>query len=131
MNEQYKGQERRQFKRSRVNFIITYRVNRPPEVIMVVGHKEIHAIMLDLSEAGLAILTRYNLPVSAILLMKFTLINPHAFGDSRIRRMEILGEVRNNSLIQEKERRIGILFIQIDKEDKQAIANFVKFSFNR
>jgi c-di-GMP-binding flagellar brake protein YcgR len=94
---------------------------------MVVGDKSLYALMIDLSESGMAIETKYNLPVKSVLFIKFTLIN-HLIDDDdqRFRSMDMVGEVRNSVPFEEKEYRVGILFTQIAEEDKTAIKEFVK-----
>jgi len=131
MNNSYSGPERRRSPRVRVEFTLIYRVDRPMEVRMSVGNKEVNALMLDLSELGLAILTDYDLPLSTALSIKFTLMNLYAYGDEQIRVMEISGEVRNNTLTEKNEHRLGILFTQITQEEKTAIAKFVRMALNR
>jgi c-di-GMP-binding flagellar brake protein YcgR len=126
MDSVYNGSDRRRHKRVKVNFIVIYGVRKPLKIIMFVGYSEFNALMLDLSEAGMAITTNYDIPISAILLIKFTLINTYADKDNRVRSMEITGEVRNNTLLEKNEHRLGICFTQITEEDKSAITNFVK-----
>jgi c-di-GMP-binding flagellar brake protein YcgR len=120
-------QERRQHERTNVRFTVTCEVYNSPKVVMIVGGRSLYALMIDLSEGGMAIETKYNLPVKSILFMKFTLIN-HLTSDedNRFRTMEMVGEVRNNIPFEEKEYRIGIMFTQIAEEDKRAIKDFVK-----
>ena len=131
MNMQYSGPDRRKFNRLKVSFIVIYRVHKPLEVIMIVGNKEINAIMLDLSEGGMALSTNYNIPLATIILIKFTLINPYAIGDERICTLEMTGEVRNNVLAGKNDYRLGICFTDITKENRQIIAHFVKTTANR
>ena len=126
MTDKYDGPERRRSKRIRADFIVIYRVNHPIEILMWVGSKEITAKMLDLSDAGMAIATNYDIPGSAILLIKFTLINFSASVDERVRSMVIEGEVKYNTSIGKNEYRLGVSFTNIAKEDQDAIANFVK-----
>ena len=130
MPDHYDGAERRKFKRLKANFIVIYRVDKPLEVVMVVGTREITALMLDMSEGGMAILTGYNIPMQTIIYLKFTLINPYVFTDDRIRTMEITGEVRYNARLENNEYRLGIYFMRISDEDKAAIVSFVKLAFN-
>ena len=129
MAKAYKGFDRRKHRRLKVNFIIIYQVNKPVHVLMLIGGREIDALMLDLSEVGMAILTNYNIPVTTSLLIKFTFINVDTvLEDERVRSMEIIGEVRNSSPEGRDEYRLGISFIKIAEKDKVAIANFVKMS---
>ena len=122
MSNTHKDSERRKAARMGVQFIVSYKIDRPAEDHMWVGDKDIDALMLDLSESGMAILTNYDIPVSTILLIKFTLINLYANKDERAHSIEIRGKVLHNVLSEdEKEHRLGISFIQIIKEDKFAI----------
>ena len=82
--------------------------------------------MLDLSETGMAILTKFNIPVATVLLLKFTLINFSADDDNRLRTIEMSAEVRNNISQEKGEHRLGIVFTKISKKDKQAITDFVQ-----
>jgi len=128
----YEGPERRTRKRLKVNFIIIYQVNKPVHVLMLIGAREIDALMLDLSEVGMAILTNYNIPVATSLFIKFTFINVDAIlEDDRVRSMEMTGEVRNSSPEGRDEYRLGIAFTKMAAKDKAAIADFVKAGLDR
>ena len=132
MDKAHKGSERRKHRRLKVSFIIIYQINKPAHVLMLIGGREIDALMLDLSEVGMAILTNYSVPIKTSLLIKFTFINVDAvLEDERVRSMEITGEVRNSSPEGRDEYRLGISFIKIAEKDKAAIANFVKTSLER
>ncbi|MFH1678895.1 MAG: PilZ domain-containing protein [Candidatus Omnitrophota bacterium] len=130
MVNSYKGFDRRESLRVKAEFIVIYKVNSPLEIYMWIGNREVHALMLDLSENGMAILTEHSLPVSTILLSKFTLINLCAEKSERIRSMEITGQVRNSVLSKGNEYRLGIFFTKITTENKCAIASFVKMAAN-
>lgn len=131
MDTVYEGPDRRRSPRVSAEFIVIYKVNSPIEVYMWIGKKEINAKMLDLSQKGMAILTEYDLPVSAVLFAKFTLIDLYADKDQRVKTMEITGEVRYNSLSEKNEHRLGIVFTKIAEEDQDAIDNFVKTATNQ
>ena len=126
--------ERRKSKRVNVEFIITYEVekfahsDKPIQVQMKVSSEEINAVMLDLSESGMAILSSYDISISTTLLIKFTLINLLATDEERISSIEVLGKVCSNVILKEQEHRLGISFTQISEESKAAIINFIKIS---
>ncbi len=122
--------ERRAFKRLNVNFIVTFQVNQPPEVRMTIGELDVDALMMDLSEGGMAITTDYELPNLSLLYIYFTLINPFKGEEGRVTKMELLGEVRSCVAMPQnnKQHRIGICFTQIKEYDKRAIADFVKLN---
>ena len=127
MISRYLGPERRRAKRIRATFIVIYRVGSPLQVRLVVGNIDINAIMLNLSEGGMAILTNYDIPVSTALSMKFILINENAVLDKeRVRPMQINAEVRYNIAGERDERRLGVCFTKISETDRHAIVNFMR-----
>lgn len=125
------GKERRKSKRLKVDFTVTYQVDRPLVVRMSVGwHHNIYALMLDLSEDGMAISTDFNIPASTILSINFTLINLTAdTEEERMKSMEVTGEVKYNLPTAKGEHRLGIRFSNIAPIDKDTIANFIKAAF--
>jgi len=127
MEKSYSGRERRRHKRVKVSFIVVYRGRKPLDLFMIVGNQEMGAIMLDLSEGGMAIITEYDVPVSTVLSIKFTLINHEAADEDKIRAMSMTGEVRHNIPVK-REHRLGISFTDISEEDRRAIASFVAIS---
>jgi len=131
-NEGYEAsRERRRHKRIRARFIVTYKVNEPLEVVLVINKREISALMLDLSESGMALVSGVDIPAQTIMLMNFTLINTAAFQESqKVRIMDIKGEVRYNLMISNKEHRLGIRFTRISDDDREAIASFVRLSLD-
>ena len=129
MNEQPKHDERRKFRRIRARFLVVYKIKEPLEVTITINKREISALMLDLSEGGMALVTECDIPSASILLMNFTLINTALSDDKkRIRTMDIYGEVRYNLPIERKEHRLGVYFTRISEEDKAAIKDFVLMS---
>ena len=129
MDPAYSGIDRRRHKRLRVNFVVTYRVHRPLEVLIMFGNKEYNAFMLDLSEAGMSLLTECDIPSSTILSIQFTLINFNAAREKRAMTMRIAGEVCYNKRAYKKEHRLGISFTEIEEDERQAIASFVTTAF--
>ena len=131
MDNAYQGPERRQFLRVEVEFFVTYKVDRPVEVHAWISNKEINALMLDLSEAGMAIVTNFDIPMTTVLSLKFTLIDLHADQEKQVKLINMTGEVCNSTLVENDEHRLGISFTEISEEDKSAIADFVKMAMKR
>lgn len=130
MNKRPLDSERRKFRRLNAAFTLTYKINHPLSLRMTVGwDSQVPAVMLDLSEEGMAISTDYDIPVATIISMKFTLINLDALGDERVESMRIIGEVKSNVFLGIREHRLGIKFIKIEEKDKLAILNFLKGAF--
>jgi c-di-GMP-binding flagellar brake protein YcgR len=120
------GIDKRKFKRVQARFTIIYDIHKPLSASFRIGGKEVDALMLDLSNSGMAICTNYDIPVATVLRMKFTLINRKAELESRVKTIELMGEVRYNILLENSERRLGIMFTQIKEEDQKAIEDFVE-----
>jgi len=120
------SREQRKFKRVRVNLSVIYRLARPAAMRLLIGNKEVKATMLDLSEGGISVLTNYDIPKVAALLIKFTLFKIENSDVCFYGPMKIGGEVRYNLPLGGNEYRLGICFKKINKQDKSEIANFVK-----
>lgn len=133
MTEPFSDRDRRRHERLKVEFTLNYRVDTPLEVRMSIGwDSEVDALMVDLSEGGMAILTSCDIPVGSVLSINFTLINLTAIEDEeRIKTLSIAGEVRSNFRVDQADRRLGIKFVQINQKDKAAIAEFVSMTIKR
>lgn len=108
---------------------MTYQVNQPLSLRATIGwDDEVVAVMLNLSQEGMAISTNYDIPAGTIILIKFTLINLAATDEERIESMRMTGLVKSNVLLGKDEHRLGIEFTNINEKDKIAIANFVKMA---
>ena len=93
---------------------------------MMVGKREVYAVMLDLSREGMAIVTEFEIPAKTILYISFTLINLNADADKRIRNMEAMGLVKHIRPYEKKDYRIGISFTDIKQKDKEFLDEFAK-----
>ncbi|MEI6631380.1 MAG: PilZ domain-containing protein [bacterium] len=129
MENKYSGQERRRFQRANVSFIVVYKVNEPVQVSMMLGNKEVHAVMSNLCEDGMSILTNYNIPASAVVSSKFILINDKALReDQRVRSIEVSGEVRYNRFVKERSYKLGIHFTNTSYSDRGFIAELIRWA---
>lgn len=127
METRFDGKEKRQSKRIRVRFIAEYQVDRPIEVRMRIGMgKEVTALMLDMSEGGMALLTEYDLPTGSILALNFTIINQVIEDQDRVIKITAKGEVRYNMAAGKNEHRLGICFTSISEKDKATVSNFIR-----
>jgi len=125
-NNGYNGVERRKARRIRVSLQAIYRIDKPISLRMVTADKEVEAVMLDLSEMGMAVVTKYDIPVSTILLLRFTLFNYGKYGGGFYGPMSITAEVRSRLKVENDLYRIGVYFTQVSEKDRQAISDFVK-----
>jgi c-di-GMP-binding flagellar brake protein YcgR len=120
------GSDRRRFQRLKVNLSVWYRVDNPLFVRNAVGDREIEAVTLDLSEKGMAISTKYNIPAWATLIIKLILFKTDRNGLVSFKDpVEILGEVCSNNLLENNEYRLGIRFKEINVSGESGISHFV------
>ncbi len=127
MNKDYSGVEKRKYKRVLVNFNLRYRIQEPLRFIMLIGDKEVNAVMIDLSEGGMAIVTNYSVPVGTELALKFTLVYPRdqERSDDIV---VVLGRVTYCTPM-DKANRIGISFTRISKQQVSTIVEFVNLVY--
>lgn len=120
---------RRRSERKDVAYTFTYSVEEPYDLRISLGVADnVEVLMLNLSDLGMAIVTKDDLPVGAKLILKFNLMNLNLTGDERFRRIEIAGEVTSNIILPDTSHRIGVCFNKISEEDKVAIGEFVRLS---
>ncbi len=129
MANQYSGEERRKFPRANVGFIVVYRVNHPVQISMMIGNTEVHAIMSNLSEDGMSLMTNYNIPAGAVVSFKFILVNDQAIKETdRVNTIEVQGEVRYNRFLKERSYQMGVHFINISDADRRFISEFIRWA---
>ncbi len=122
------GPNKRRSSRIAVNFDIIYKLKSLPEVHMKVDESERYALMLDISEQGMAIETDYQVPELSELEITLHLI----FKDRQTDPMHVVGGVRYNLYLADRKKyRLGIKFLQIDDDIKQEILDFIKYVFSK
>ncbi|MFC1514503.1 PilZ domain-containing protein [Candidatus Omnitrophota bacterium] len=122
--DHYKGPERRRFDRIPVDFTLTYKINEPLKVRMLVEDREVEAEISNLSESGMSLVTNYNIPIASILLITFNLIDVTSSAQTPTI-LQMSGEVRYNILLGQAGHRLGINFTEISPHDRQVISAFV------
>ena len=127
MEDKASDQNRRKSERLDTVFTLVYQVEKPLALRIQLGFSDdIDALMLNLSDLGMAIITKHNLPIGTQLHIKFIIIDLCIQGDQRCRHIEIDGEAVANIFLPGSGYRIGIRFDRISSADKLAISNFVK-----
>ncbi len=131
MEGETEGRNRRRSERIDVAFTLVYSVENPYFLRISLGLvDDIDALMQNLSDLGMAIITEQDLPLGTKLYIKFNIIDLRLTGDKRWGHMEIIGEVTSNVILpgvsHRISHRIGICFNNISSEDKIAISGFVK-----
>ena len=128
MSDIYSGRsEKRKFVRSRAGFMVTYKVKDPFEARRDFGEAERDGVANDLSEQGLSLLTDYDLPVGAVIFMKFRLSSNVVFTpEGRSRKLELRGEVRHSLHTQERSTyRAGVRFQNLPADVRTFIAGCI------
>jgi len=129
MEDKPKSKNRRRSQRQDVAFTLIYGVKKPYALRVRLGlSDDIDALMRDLSDSGVAMITKFDLPKGTQLHIKFNFINLFLTGQERSRRMEIAAEVASCVDLGKGNYRIGMCFNNISDEDKTAIRNFIKRS---
>ncbi len=124
-----KGKNRRSSQRREVGFTLVFGVKKPYGLRVSLGlNDDLDALMLDLSDSGMAITSGFNLPKGTLLHMKFNFINLYLSGQERSRRVEIDGEVVSSVELSDGNYRLGVCFNRIADEDREAIRYFIKRS---
>jgi c-di-GMP-binding flagellar brake protein YcgR len=131
MSVGYTNPERRKFRREKAHFTILYRITQPPEVIMDVGMRELEGVMLDISAGGMALVMTSDVPQGTRIVLRWTLVDPHAQSDDRIRDFQVEGEVRNSVRVRKDEIRLGIAFVGVGEGDRRAIEQFIEHNPRR
>ncbi len=127
MEQSYNGNERRKLKRVKVNFTLVYRTGVLLSMRMAIeSNNASDALMLDLSQEGMAFLTNSNISVGTVVMLRFTLIDFSVNNDERVNNMDMMAKVVSNTKVNAGEYRVGIEFTQINPEDKNAITEFVR-----
>lgn len=115
MKNAYVGSERRSHKRLRMNCMVICRMNEPLSTRFMMRGKDIEAKMLDISQDGMAMVTNYDIPVTTVLSMRFTLLKVNKEAVTFTGPMEVTGEVRSSLALEKDEHRLGIYFKKIRK----------------
>ena len=127
LDKQDSSHERRRHKRFKIHLDVLFRIDKPPFARISLGEKEIESIALDLSEGGIAILSEHDIPVLSLLSIDLRLDRPSRKAKAKsFDLIKIEGRVQYNLLTEDGKHRLGIIFLDIGKEDTEKIAAFVK-----
>jgi c-di-GMP-binding flagellar brake protein YcgR len=127
----YSGVERRKYRRVKVSLTVAFRKNEVPNVRIRDDKGENDAVMVDISEGGIAVITTVNVLVGSELLIRFTLLDTSGemkgfYGD-----FKLLGKVTSNIIVNKDSYRLGIAFLNVDDRLRQDITNFVNIIESR
>jgi hypothetical protein len=120
------GEEKRQFKRVPVSLDMLYMVKLPISVRMFTGGQERPAIAQDISEGGLALSTNFEIPVDALLLLKFAITNDAVMSsEERTHNFELDAQVCYCRPLENGSWRLGVSFVNIVTSERLFISNYI------
>ncbi len=115
--------EKRRFLREQAAFQLVYSIKAPLSAINEFGSAEHNATASNLSEEGLRLFTDFELPIGAVLLLKFRLMkSTGALTEEHSRKMELEAEVRYSShAVVKAAFFVGIHFMHLSDSDRAFI----------
>ncbi len=116
-------ESRRNNKRGRASFAVTYRVLDPIEARLDFGEAEREAIAEDLSVGGLSLSTSHPIEEGATVVVKFRALDKGDAGaEKSSKKFELRGETRYSRHTKENYSfRIGLRFKKLSEAEKQFI----------
>ncbi len=122
MGPDYGGIEKRRFLRVSDSLVGKYSGERSKNIAMKIGGLEIDSRLVDLSEGGMAVFSRYLIPRATLPLLRFHLLAQEITAE---------GSVVHKDMIKGGGYRLGIRFEGMSAQSRTTISNFVKLVFNR
>ena len=114
--------DKRLFRRTPDQFMVSYIVKSPFEVYVQLNGRECDATAYDISEGGLALATNYDIPMKAVIVLRFTLFTP-----AGLRKFQIESEVRYAEPVpSDRSFRLGVRFTSLTPADRAAIVEYVR-----
>jgi c-di-GMP-binding flagellar brake protein YcgR len=121
------GKERREHKRVRDTFIVTYKLNVPLPVSLTASGDEYAGVAMDISEGGMAVDVDREIPPGTVVQLRFEMENAAAKDPQMRRRLfRLEGQTRHCSTRTHKYFRLGVLFSNLTEEERVFIAAYIK-----
>jgi len=120
----YWGKDRRRFQRLLLNLTIWYKVSGPEHLRAEFGEKDMEATTLDLSTAGLAFLSKHQIPVWSSLILKFIFFGSNDGSVNIVKPVEVEAGVKS-SLPYENAFRLGVCYKDLDEERRCELLRFI------
>ena len=127
MENNHDGRNKRKSERLDVAFTAIFQVEKPINLRFQMGwDTDVDALMTNISDLGMSIISRHDLAVGTELHIKFNIVDFHLTGEERWQHMEAEGTIVYNIPLSDVNHKIGIRFDRISAADKSLISNFVK-----
>ncbi len=119
--------DQRKFQRYQCNLSVWCKVQEPYDVRMHFGDKEIEAIALNLSEAGVGLLSEHRIPKYSVISLTIVMFKGNSSGEVRGERPLIVkGTVCYSQPAEEENKyRLGVCFTDMPNESKVRLNDFL------
>jgi len=125
-NNRLPGEDRRRFQRLKVNLSVWLELDGHFQLSCLAKGQEVEAAALDLGCGGIAIACKYDIPVAALLRIRFHLFKTDNKGTVTFYEpVEAIGQVRSNIILEPGLYRLGVCFEEISVKDSLEIHHFV------
>jgi len=116
------AEERRRYRRHNVNILASFCVLKAPGIAL---RRTFDAIIVDMGEWGLSLVTDHSTPIANIIIIEFNLIDARADKRERVMPLKVRGEIVYNMALKDKECRLGVRLIDLDGKSRNSIARFL------
>jgi hypothetical protein len=121
--------EKRKYAREPADSSLQYTVKAPIAVRLKMGNLALPAMICDIGEGGVGVISQFQIPEKTILFLKFTVINTvtpnKECQECRQRDFVIEGQVCYCRPIDKENYRLGINFLDLAPDDRAFIADYV------
>ncbi len=123
------GEDRRKFQRLKVNLSVWFELDEHFQLSSLASGQEVEATTLDLGCGGVAIASKYEVPVAARLRIRLRLFKTDDKGVITFYEpIEAVGRVRSSITLEQGLYRLGICFEEISVKDSLEIHHFVSMA---
>ena len=125
-DQQGSSVEKRRFPRVALDVVLFFRVDKPPEVRLKIGRETRTGHAVDISEVGVSFLVDAEIPKGTEIEISFSLMIQKGKSE-RIAARGVV--VYSFPRLPKKTYRIGVLFTDIDDNDRKLIIEYVRILF--
>ena len=131
MNTSSAGQEKRTSPRVTQDLIKNCDPRQTLDAFLTIGGNSIGTEILDLGGKGIAVMTKFYIPICTSPALSFSLIYRDERCCSKFQKVRALCELSNKSIIKNKGYRIGFQFTEMSSADLSAISEFIRIASSK
>ena len=125
-DQQGSSVDKRRFPRVALDVVLFFRVDKPPEVRLKIGRETRTGHAVDISEVGVSFLVDAEIPKGTEIEISFNLMIQKGKSERIAARGMV---VYSFPRLPKKTYRIGVLFTDIDDNDRKLIIEYVRILF--